>query len=140
MEIEGYQIIENYYYEPTHAWMRLEDDGTVTVGLDDFGQKAAGNIVFIDLPDEGTKVMKGQAFISLESSKWIGKINSPVTGAIIEVNEELWDNPRLVNEDPFNDGWIMKVKPEKLKEEKADLVTGDALADWIRTEIKEKLE
>ncbi|MFQ6053683.1 MAG: glycine cleavage system protein GcvH [Candidatus Bathyarchaeia archaeon] len=140
IEVEGYRAHEDYYYEPTHAWMRIEDDGTVTVGLDDFGQKAAGNIVFIDVPDVGTRVEKGKKFTSIESSKWIGEINSPVTGEIIESNEELWDNPRLVNEDPFGAGWIVKVRPEKLEEETADLVTGDAIADWIRKDIKEILK
>lgn len=140
IEVEGYRAHEDYYYEPTHAWMRIEDDGTVTVGLDDFGQKAAGNIVFIDVPDVGTRVEKGKKFTSIESSKWIGEINSPVTGEIIESNEELWDNPRLVNEDPFGAGWIVKVRPEKLEEERADLVTGDAIADWIRKDIKEILK
>ncbi len=140
IEVEGYQAHEDYYYEPTHAWMRVEGDGTVTVGLDDFGQKAAGKIVFIDVPDEGTKVEKGKTLMSIESSKWIGEIKSPVTGEVAESNEELWDNPRLMNEDPYGEGWVVKVTPEDLEGEKGDLVTGDAIADWIREDIKNLLK
>ena len=136
IEVEGYQVYEDYYHEPTHAWMRIEDDMSVTIGLDDFGQKASGKIVFMDLPEIGDKVTKGTPFISIESSKWIGKINSPVSGEIIEANEILWDNPRLVNQDPYKTGWIIKVNPEKLEEELTDLITGDAIANWIKEDIK----
>ena len=139
IEVGEYKAIADYYYEPSHVWMRIEDDGTVTVGLDDFGQKAAGKIVFIDVPDEGMRVEKGQKLGTIESGKWIGPLNSPVTGEIIEANEELWDNPRLLNESPFEDGWIAKIKPDNLDIEKADLVTGDAVADWIREDAKVKL-
>ena len=140
IEVEGYKAHEEYYYGPTDAWRRIEEDGTVTVGLDDFGQKAAGNIVFIDVPEEGARIEKGQKLTSVESSKWIGEIKSPITGEIIEANEELWDNPRLVNNEPYDSGWIVKVSPEKLEEEKADLVTGDAIADWIVEDIDRLLK
>lgn len=139
IEIGEYKAEEDYYYEPTHVWMRIEDDGTTTLGFDDFGQKAAGKIVFIDVPEEGTILEKGQKLTTIESGKWIGALNSPISGEIIEANEELWDNPRLLNENPYETGWIVKVKPSKLDDEKADLITGDAISDWIQEEIKAKL-
>jgi glycine cleavage system H protein len=139
IEVGEYKAVEDYYYEPTHVWMRIEDDGTTTLGFDDFGQKAAGKIVFIDVPDEGTHLEKGQKLATIESGKWIGTLNSPISGEIIESNEELWDNPRLLNTSPFENGWIVKVQPDKLEQEKADLITGDKISDWIQEEIKAKL-
>ncbi len=139
IKVGEYTAVENYYYEPTHVWMRIEDDGTATLGLDDFGQKAAGNIVFIDVPDEGMQLEKGQKLATIESGKWIGALNSPISGEIIESNEDLWDNPRLLNNSPYEDGWIVKVQPDKLDEEKADLVTGDAISAWLQEDIKTKL-
>lgn len=139
IEVGEYMAIESYYYEPSHVWMRVEDDGTVTVGFDDFGQKAAGKIVFVDVPEEGMQVTKGQKLGTIESGKWIGQLNSPVSGEIIEANEDLWDNPRLLNDSPFEDGWIAKIKPDNLDDELTDLVTGAAVSDWIMEEVKAKL-
>lgn len=139
IKVGEYDVVKDYYYEPSHVWMRIEDDGTTTLGFDDFGQKAAGNIVFIDVPDEGTHLEKGQKLATVESGKWIGTLNSPISGEIIESNEELWDNPRLLNDSPYENGWIVKVQPDKLDEEKADLITGDAISEWLQEDIKTKL-
>ncbi len=139
IKVGEYDAVEDYYYEPSHVWMRIEDDGTTTLGFDDFGQKAAGNIVFIDVPDEGTHLEKGQKLATVESGKWIGTLNSPISGEIIESNEELWDNPRLLNNSPYENGWIVNVQPDKIDEEKADLITGDAISEWLQEDIKTKL-
>jgi glycine cleavage system H protein len=139
MEIEGYDMQEELYYEENHFWLREEGDLFV-MGLDDFGQKMAGDIVFIQLPPEGKRLKKGKSFAKMESGKWLGKVYAPVNGELIEINEELEINPTLINEDCYGEGWMYKIKADD-RAELQDLVYGAAaLQEWIPKEIEKYAE
>jgi glycine cleavage system H protein len=131
MEIEGYEIPENLYYTKDHLWAKLEDDGSVRVGMNAFGAKAAGTIEFIDLPMEDDEFEAGDAFGSLESAKWVGGLTMPVTGTIIEVNEDIEDNLEMIAGDPYVDGWLILIEPSNLEEDLEALVHGDEIRPWF---------
>jgi len=97
-------------YIETHQWVRVADDGTATVGITDFAQEQLGDVVYIGFPDVGVTVNGGEEAGVAESVKSASDVFSPVTGEVIAVNENLEDEPELVNEDPYGDGWMFKVK------------------------------
>lgn len=135
-EIEGYKLPDELYYTKDHTWARVEDDGTVTVGMDAYGAKAAGNIEFIDLPMEEDEFESGEAFGSLESAKWVGGLLMPVGGTVIAVNEKIEDELNLLSEDPYGEGWIIKIRPANLKDDLKALVHGDGVGPWLKKEIE----
>lgn len=94
-------------YSKTHEWVK-DEDGLTVIGLSDFAQEELGDIVFINLPMKGDGVAAGEAFADVESVKAVSDVYSPVTGVVAEINEELIDNPALVNEAPY-DAWFIKV-------------------------------
>ncbi|MGN0311136.1 MAG: glycine cleavage system protein GcvH [Lachnospiraceae bacterium] len=95
-------------YSKSHEWVREEGD-VVTIGLSDFAQSELGDLVFVNLPEEGDEVEAGETFADVESVKAVSDVYSPVTGEVVEINEELMDNPALINEAPY-DAWFVKVK------------------------------
>ena len=105
-------------YTKSHEWVK-EEDGVITVGLTDYAQSALGDIVFINLPEEGDDVTAGQAFSDVESVKAVSDVFSPVSGKVAAINEELLDNPALVNEDPY-EAWLIKVEAVSETEELMD--------------------
>ena len=105
-------------YTKSHEWL-LNEDGIATVGLTDFAQNALGDIVFVNLPQPGDEVNAGEAFGDVESVKAVSDVISPVSGVVLEVNEELVDNPALVNEDPYG-AWLIKVEQITGEEELLD--------------------
>ena len=97
-------------YAPTHEWISEEDGDEMTVGITDHAQEALGDVVFVELPEVGQALSKGQEFGVIESVKAASDLYSPVNGEVIEVNEALEDSPETVNEAPYEGGWIMKVR------------------------------
>lgn len=138
MELEGYELPDELYYTEDHTWARVEDDGTVTVGMDHFGATSVGEIEFIDLPMEDDEFKEGDAFGSVESAKWVGGLIMPVTGRVIEVNEEVEDDPEIMAEDPYGDGWLIKVDPDDLDNDLKKLYHGDSVKDWFIEDIKSR--
>jgi glycine cleavage system H protein len=135
MDIKGYHMPEDLYYDANHYWVKKEGD-LIVMGMDDFAQKLAGEIVYIQLPDDGKKVKLGKKFAKVESGKWLGKVYGPVNGVIDSVNEALEENPGLINEDCYGKGWMYKIKPGD-PSEVDNLMTGaDALEKWIEEEIE----
>ncbi len=106
-------------------WAR-HDDGVVTVGLTDVAQNLAKGIISVSPKKVGRKVDAGKSVATVESSKWVGPVPSPVNGEIIEVNEAAVADPAIVNREPYGDGWIAKVRPDDWAPEAAGLVTGEA--------------
>ncbi|SIS80440.1 glycine cleavage system protein GcvH [Neptunomonas antarctica] len=100
----------NLKYTASHEWVLDNGDGTVTVGITDHAQELLGDVVFVEVPEVGRMVEKGEEFSLVESVKAASDIYSPVTGEVIAVNEELEDSPETINESAFEDGWIAKVK------------------------------
>jgi len=96
-------------YTPSHEWARIEGD-SATVGITSFAQEQLGDITFVDLPAVGAQVTQGSEFGSIESVKAASELYSPVTGEVIEVNSALESSPELVNQQPFEGGWMIKVK------------------------------
>jgi glycine cleavage system H protein len=100
---------DDFYYTESHEWIKMEGD-TATVGITDFAQKQLGDVVYVELPQVGTNLDFHQSFGVVESVKAVSDIYSPLSGEVTEVNEDLNDSPELVNEDPHNKGWILRIK------------------------------
>ncbi|NNM13622.1 MAG: glycine cleavage system protein GcvH [Gammaproteobacteria bacterium] len=109
-------VLEDYKYTKTHEWVKVEDDGSVLVGITDHAQDALGELVFVEIPDQGINVVAGDAVAVVESVKSASDIYSPVSGEIIASNEELEATPELVNEDAFERGWIFRLQPTDMGE------------------------
>lgn len=135
MEIQGYNMPDDLHYEENHFWVKEEGD-LLVMGMDDFAQTMAGEIVYIQLPDEGKKVKAGKKFAKIESGKWLGKVYGPVNGELAAVNEELEMNPGLINDDCYGKGWMYKIKPDD-KDELGNLIYGpEAVEKWVLADIE----
>jgi len=135
MEHKGYVFPDDLKYEKNHFWAKVEGDLVVT-GATEFISKQAGEITFVDLPEEGDEVTQGKPYGSIESGKWVGRIYAVVSGEIAEVNADLEDEPEKMNEDPYGGAWICKIRPSNLEEEKAALMSpDDAFKKFIEEEI-----
>jgi glycine cleavage system H protein len=135
MEIQGYNLPDDLYYEQNHFWVKPEGD-LLIMGLDDFGQKMAGDIVFIQLPPEGKRLKVGKSFAKMESGKWLGKIYAPVDAELVEINEELELDPTKINEDCYGEGWMYKIKPDNM-DDLNDLIHGqEAVEKWVLADIE----
>lgn len=104
------EIPSELKYTKEHEWVRLEGDNVAVVGISDFAQGELGDIVFVELEPEGTEIQKDEAFGTVEAVKTVSELFMPITGKILEVNEELETNPELVNEDPYGKGWMIKIE------------------------------
>ena len=103
-------------YLSSHEWARVEADGTLTVGISDHAQAALGDLVFVEVPEVGRQVTAGEAFAVVESVKAASDVYSPVSGEVIEANEALNATPELINQAPYGEGWIMKIRPSDAAE------------------------
>ena len=118
-------IPENLKYLESHEWAKIEDDGTVTVGISDHAQELLGDIVFVELPQVGSSIEKQADVAVVESVKAASDVYSPVSGEIIATNENLENAPETVNSSPYDDGWFFKIKPTNI-EEVSDLLDAEA--------------
>lgn len=98
-------------YLASHEWARVETDGTLTVGISDHAQAALGDLVFVETPEVGRKLKAGEDFAVVESVKAASDVYSPVSGEVLAVNEALGATPELINQAPYGDGWLMKIRP-----------------------------
>ncbi|WP_432696167.1 glycine cleavage system protein GcvH [Marinobacterium sp. YM272] len=117
-------------YASSHEWVRDNGDGTVTVGISDFAQEQLGDVVFVELPEVGREVEAGEEFSVVESVKAASDIYAAVGGEVIEANEQLDDSPELINEAPFGDGWICKIRMSDASE-LAKLMDAEAYAKAV---------
>lgn len=116
-------VPDDLRYSAEHEWaLRLDDTSRVRIGITDYAQDALGDVVYVDLPDVGSSVGAGEAMGELESTKSVSEIYAPVSGTVAAVNEALADNPQLLNEDPYGEGWLCEI-------EATDLGQLDALLD-----------
>ncbi len=99
-------------FAETHEWAYLDADGTVLVGITDFAQKELGDVVYVELPDVGATFEKGEPFGTIESVKAASDLYMPVGGEIVAVNEALNESPELVNQDPYGEGWMIRIRPK----------------------------
>jgi len=104
--------MSNEKYTDDHEWLRLEEDGRITVGITDFAQDSLGDVVYVELPEEGQTVKEGDEVAVIESVKAAGEIKMPLGGTVVEVNTALADKPELVNSDPMGEGWFFRIEPD----------------------------
>ena len=123
---------EDLKYTKEHEWVLIEA-GTATVGITDYAQDQLGDIVFVELPAVGDKVSKEDAFGVVESVKAVSDIYAPLSGKVLEVNDDLPDNPEMLNEDPYGDGWIIKIELTD-PEESEDLMTSAEYEQYVAEE------
>jgi glycine cleavage system H protein len=137
LKIEDYELPDDLYYTTEHSWAKVEGD-TVVVGVTDFAQAMAEKIQAVQLPFEGEPVEFMKPFGTLESGKWTGKIYAPVAGEVTAFNEGLWDDASLVNNDPYGEGWMIKISPSNLEEDLSKLMKGgtDEFIQWQLAEIE----
>ena len=118
------------HYTESHEWVRLESDDTVTIGITDHAQHQLGDLVFVELPDNNTGMEKGDELAVVESVKTAADVYAPISGEVIAINAQLETRPELINEDPYGDGWICRIKPENL-DELGELMNADKYAATV---------
>ena len=109
-------IPNNLKFLESHEWARVEEDGTVTVGISDHAQEILGDIVFVELPEVGKEISQSADIAIVESVKAASDVYSPLSGEVTEINEALNDNPEIINTSPYDDGWFFKIKPQDISE------------------------
>ncbi len=122
-------IPEELKYTKEHEWVKVEGD-TAYVGITDYAQSELSDIVYLELPEVGKEIQKSDVITTLEAVKTVADVYSPVSGTIVEVNEKLSDQPGLINEDPYGEGWIVKIKLSN-PDELADLLSSEEYKNII---------
>jgi glycine cleavage system H protein len=131
--VQKYELPDDLYHHREHMWVRA-DGSEATVGLNDFAQKLAGEIQFVELPEPEDEVSADEVVGTVETGKWVGKLYAPVTGTITDINEDIDDDPSLINSDPYGDGWLFKIAmtdPSELQH----LMQGPGAVTWLEDEI-----
>lgn len=133
-DVQGYNLPDDLYYHKEHMWVRIEGNKGI-VGMDDFSQKLAGELSYVELPSEGDEVSQDEVVGTYETGKWMGKLYAPVSGTVVRINTEVEDEPSIVNEDPYGKGWLFEIElsnPDELK----NLMKGEDAVKWLEEEIK----
>lgn len=113
-----------------HEWVMVDGDSVATIGITDFAQESLGDITFVQLPKEGEEIRKDDPFGVVESVKAVSDLYAPVTGRVMEVNQPLLSAPELLNEDPYNDGWLIKVEMKEASDTE-DLMSADEYKGYV---------
>jgi len=127
---------ENLKYTKEHEWARIEG-GVVVVGVTEYAQESLGEIVYVELPEEGSKVSRSEAFGVVESTKAVSDLFAPVSGTVVEVNDTLMDSPELINEDPYEEGWLIRIEISDLGE-LADLLDAGTYGLFVSEEAQKQ--
>lgn len=122
-------VPQDLQYTKSHEWVRLEDD-VATVGITEHAQEELGDVVFVELPEEGASLSAGDTFGTVESVKAVSDLYAPVGGEVVEVNGALNDSPEQINEDPYGEGWILKIRTS----EEADLLSAEEYEKVVEEE------
>ncbi len=135
MKIGPYEFPDDLYYDREHCWARIQGD-TIVQGLSDFGQDLAGEIVYAEVPRVGRSVTQGEPFMSLESGKWVGRVKAVVSGELAEANEEIEWESTLINESPYDAGWLVKISATSQEADLQNLMrpTDPDFADFVASE------
>lgn len=137
IEIEGYKIIENLLYSKDHVWIKIENN-KAKIGITDYIQKNLHDIVYIELPEINSNIHQGKKLALIESIKTISEIHSPLTGKILKINEELKSKPGLINESPYENGWLAIIEPINFEKEKNNLLNFEEYVEYIRKIIEKE--
>ena len=132
-----YPIPDDLYYDGNHhMWARLELSDRVVVGIDALGLESLGELAYVSLHEVGKTVKRGKSIGTLEAAKMTGDLIAPVTGLLVERNENILRDPILVNEEPYGRGWLVVIEPSEWDTEYVDLIHGEALTPWVSSEIE----
>jgi|SRR3989339_945137 len=123
------EIRSELKYTKDHEWVLIEGE-TLTLGISDFAQAQLGDIVFVELPEVGTVIDEGDAVGNIESVKAVSEVFCPASGEVFEVNKELEDNPETINQHPYDEGWILKLKIDHLEED--ELMNEEEYAEYVK--------
>ncbi|WXG42971.1 MAG: glycine cleavage system protein GcvH [Promethearchaeati archaeon SRVP18_Atabeyarchaeia-1] len=137
VKVGDYNIPDELMYTKDHEYAKIEED-LVTVGITDYAQKSLRDIVYVELPKQGTQVTQGSEFGSIESVKAVSELYAPMSGVVEEINSELENSPEKVNEDPYGEGWIIKIKSSDVGADKAKLLNSKAYAKLVKESSEKK--
>jgi len=136
VKVDNYEVPEGLHYSKDYMWVRVEK-GKARVGITDYAQKQLREIVFVELPSAGGTVTKTEPFGTVESVKAVSDLVAPVSGKIEQVNKEVSDKPELLNEDPYNKGWLIVVAPTSLDADLKQLMDFNKAVEWHKQILKE---
>ena len=136
MKVDGYDVPENLYYNRDHLWILKKKGQLTKVGITDYAQKMLHELTFVYLPNKEKTIKIFEVFGTIESIKAISELYSPFTGVILEVNEKLRKNPRIINEDPYGEDWIVTIRTSRFEEESGKLEKPEQYAEYLRELIK----
>lgn len=134
MRLGRWQFPDAFHYDEGHQWVRFED-GEAVIGITDYSQETAGDILYLELPAVGTSVQAGEAVGSVEAGKWVGRLLTPVDGEVVAINAALAEEPGRVNRDPYGEGWLMRLR---LTGGRVPLRQGSEYLDWLKEQIGEE--
>ncbi|TRO50113.1 glycine cleavage system protein GcvH [Candidatus Bathyarchaeota archaeon] len=133
VKVGEYEVPEGLYFSVDYAWIKVEGE-KVRMGITDYAQKQLREIVYAELPEEGTEINQNDPYGTLESVKAVSDLISALSGTIEEVNEEIKSNPELLNEDPYGSGWLIVIRPSNLDEEIKDLMNFEKAVEWHKNQ------
>lgn len=141
MKVNKYNIPENYYYIKEHEWVLIEDSDTARIGITDYAQKALREITYFYAGKKGTKVNRMETICKIESVKCVAEILSPLSGVVLRFNEALFEDPGIINREPYGKGWVTIIRLTKPEKELEKLLKPELYAEHIRelTKIDETL-
>lgn len=137
VKVEAYEVPEGLYFSKDFEWVKIEGD-KVRIGITDYAQKSLREIVYAELPSVGSDVKQDEPYGTLESVKAVSDLVAPVSGTILEVNDEAQSKPETLNEDPFGKGWLLIVKPSNLQAELANIMDFDNAVEWHKAQAAAK--
>ena len=136
VKVDDFEVVEGLYYSKDFEWARVED-GKVRIGVTEYAQKQLREIVFAELPSTGDEIKKNDPYGTVESVKAVSDLVAPLSGKIDKVNDEVVDQPELINEDPYNKGWLVVISPTNLKAELKQLMDFKKAVEWHKELVKE---
>jgi glycine cleavage system H protein len=136
VKVDDFEVVEGLYYSKDFEWARVED-GKVRIGVTEYAQKQLREIVFAELPSAGDEIKKNDPYGTVESVKAVSDLVAPLSGKIDKVNDEVVDQPELINEDPYNKGWLVVISPTNLEAELKQLMDFKKAVEWHKELVKE---
>jgi glycine cleavage system H protein len=135
--VEGREIPVDLKYTKDHEWLRMEGD-VCRVGITDYAQNSLHEVVYADLPQVGRRLAQKESFGTVESVKAVSEVYSPISGEVVEVNQKLADAPELVNQQPYREGWLILMRPLKLKDEAGSLLSAKEYEELLKKLSEQK--
>jgi len=137
IKIDKYDVDTSLFYDPNeHYWVKIEGN-IAKVGMSPLIQETSGAFVAVQMNALGKEFSKGEGFGTIEAEKHVGPLKAPLSGKVIKVNQEVIENPRLINYDPYGDGWLVEMELTNAENEVLDLIIGeDKVVDWFKSELK----